>query len=885
MQAASRPAGLARPRRVAPVRSARAPVGISGRPLPLPRPWRSGGPGVALATPGDGVSGGGEGKAQEEAQQLKEQQQPPPQAQQVQQQQQPAADDLPSAAATIDAIQRLTGRAGGAAADGATTSGGDGAGAAGPPGRAASAASAAQRAAAAAWALLARAWEALAALLQLFPAWAASQRLRQLREAADAAPGDGDRQAALLSGLNAQRQPRAVLERVEAKRYASNSAVVVEYIKALVATERIHEYASTDAEAAAARAAATAAPGGGLLRELEGAALGGGGAAGAAAGAAADADASPGGSLRRPLHVVVQGGFGGGGGGAPYARRAGPLGLLLRAALTAAAVVGLSFAWLVGAQAARRAAAAGGLGAGAALSAAPGAAGGGGGAAGLAGGGTPALDPKEYKKEELPEKSIKSFQDVLGCDESKAELQEVVEFLKHPDKFTRLGAKLPKARCMGVLLTGAPGTGKTLLARAVAGEAGVPFFYRAGSEFEELYVGVGSRRMRALFAAAKKKAPCIVFIDEIDAIGGNRKHWENHTRKTLNQLLVEMDGFESNEGVIVMAATNLPETLDPALKRPGRFDRQVAVPLPDVRGRAEILRYYMQGKPFTPDVDADLLARQTSGFSGADLSNLINEAALLAAQRDAAAVTPAMIDYAYDKILMGVERKTAVRSQDALRRTAYHESGHALVALNTPGASSIHKATIVPRGHALGMVTQVGREDEFSINRQQMMARILVCMGGQVAEEIVFGKDQVSSGATDDLRQATEWARHMVAECGMSDAVGPMYIKEASGPQGGGGNLSEATKQAADREVRAMLVEAREKVVRLLTEKLPDLHLLSRALLEHETLTSADIKKVLSGEALGPPAAKLAAAAAKLAAAEAPAAAAEAAAGAALEDQ
>ncbi|GBF97365.1 ATP-dependent zinc metalloprotease [Raphidocelis subcapitata] len=861
---------------------------------------------------GSGASSGSSSSINGENEQRQQQEQ---QQEQQQQQQQPLAgspDDALSAAATIDAIQRLTGRVGGS--DGAA--GPSAAAVAEAPGPRSPLDAAADRARAAAAALLAvfaRAWAALTALLSYVPAWVAAQRLRQLREAADEAPGDADRQSALLAALNEQRQPRAVLERVEAKRYASNSAVVVEYIKALVATERIHEYGSTDAEAAAAAAAAApgAAAGGGvadaaaaaaalsgvalapgqdhrslrqLLRELEAAALGSGGpgpgagAGGSGVQALAD-ETSPGGSLRRPLHVVVQGSFGGGYGSAPLARgRPGPLALLLRLATTAAAIVGLSFAWLVGAQAARRAAASGGLGAGMPGVSGAAAVSSSGGAGGLAGGGTPALDPKEYKKEELSETSVKSFKDVLGCDESKAELQEVVEFLKNPDKFTRLGAKLPK----GVLLTGPPGTGKTLLARAVAGEAGVPFFYRAGSEFEELYVGVGSRRMRALFAAAKKKAPCIVFIDEIDAIGGNRKHWENHTRKTLNQLLVEMDGFEANEGVIVMAATNLPETLDPALKRPGRFDRQVAVPLPDVRGRAEVLRYYMQGKPFAADVDADLIARQTSGFSGADLSNLINEAALLAAQRDAAAVTASMIDYAYDKILMGVERKTAVRSQEALRRTAYHESGHALVALSTPGASPIHKATIVPRGHALGMVTQVGREDEFSINRQQMMARILVCMGGQVAEEIVFGKDQVSSGATDDLRQATEWARHMVAECGMSEAVGPVYIKDPSsaGPSAAS-MLSEATKQQVDAEVRSMLVEARARVTRLLNERLADLHTLSRALLEHETLTAADIKRVLAGERLAPPAKAAAGAAAR----GAPAPAVEAAAAAALDEQ
>ena len=330
----------------------------------------------------------------------------------------------------------------------------------------------------------------------------------------------------------------------------------------------------------------------------------------------------------------------------------------------------------------------------------------------------------------------------------------------------------------------------------------MPFFYRAGSEFEELYVGVGARRMRALFAAAKKRAPCIVFIDEIDAIGGNRKHFDNHTRKTLNQLLVEMDGFEGNEGVIVMAATNLAETLDPALKRPGRFDRQVAVPLPDIRGRQQLLEYYLGDKPVDVDVDADLLARQSAGFSGADLSNLVNEAALQAAKMGRDALTASMLDYAFDKICMGVERKSVRRSLESLRRTAYHEAGHAIVALHMPGAKPIHKATIVPRGHALGMVTQVGTSDEFSVNKEQMLADIHVCMGGKVAEELIFGKDKVTSGCTNDLKQATRLARHMVTECGQSDAIGPIYI-----PDGDKG-VSEDLRQRVDAEVRQLLVDA-----------------------------------------------------------------------------
>jgi len=647
-----------------------------------------------------------------------------------------------------------------------------------------------------------------------------------------------------------------------------------------------------------------------LLRELQVQAAGGRGAASATATATADAGSAaaaaaagdagalePGSSLRRPLHVVVQstgGGLfpppGGGRGGRPTyyyapstaaaAAASAPASLwqaLWRVLSTALLLLGLSGAWLLGNQAIRRASIASALqqqalqnpfaslgfpssssaaananaNAAAATAAANAANAANSGAGNANGAGSPATEPKEYRREELPAASAKTFRDVLGCDEAKAELEEVVEFLRSPERFTRLGARLPK----GVLLTGPPGTGKTLLAKAVAGEAGVPFFFRAGSEFEELYGGVGSRRMGALFAAEKKKAPCIVFIDEIDAIGGNRKHWENHARKTLNQLLVEMDGFEASDGVIVLAATNLPDTLDPALRRPGRFDRTVAVPLPDVRGREEVLAHYLAGKPVAPGVDARALARQTPGFSGADLNNLVNEAALLAAKLGHDKITAAGLDAAHDKVRMGVERKSSARSREALRRTAYHEAGHALVATRTPGATRVHKATIVPRGHALGMVTQVGREDEFSISRQQMQARVLVCMGGTVAEELAFGLEHVSSGATDDLRQATEWARHMVSQCGMSEALGPMYIPEGGGGPGGGGGgggVSEATRQAVDAEVRRVLGEARDAVRAMLRERLPELHAVAGALLDRETLTADDIDAVMRGEQLPP---------------------------------
>ena len=437
---------------------------------------------------------------------------------------------------------------------------------------------------------------------------------------------------------------------------------------------------------------------------------------------------------------------------------------------------------------------------------------------------------------------MKTFADVLGCDEAKAELQEVVEYLRHPECFTKLGGKLPK----GILLTGPPGTGKTLLARAVAGEAGVPFFYRAGSEFEEMFVGVGSRRVRALFAAAKKKAPCIVFIDEIDAIGGSRKAWEANSRKTLNQLLVEMDGFEANEGVVVLAATNLAETLDPALTRPGRFDRTVAVPVPDVGGRRAILQHYLRDKPVASDVDVGVLARGTTGFSGAELANLVNVAAIRAAVVGEERITAGLLDWARDRVLMGNERRSAVISEENRRLTAYHEGGHALVALRTPGAHPVHKATIMPRGSSLGMVTQLPDKDETSVSLRQMRARLDVCMGGRVAEELVFGADAVTSGARSDLQQATALARHMVSECGMSDAIGPMYLADSAS---GRFKPSADTERAVDEEVRRLLKEAYDRVRLLLKASLPELHSIANALLEQETLTGDQVKAIVAASA------------------------------------
>ena len=445
------------------------------------------------------------------------------------------------------------------------------------------------------------------------------------------------------------------------------------------------------------------------------------------------------------------------------------------------------------------------------------------------------FDPKEYNKDELSEQSIKTFADVKGCDEAKEELQEIVAYLKNPDTFTKLGGKLPK----GVLLSGPPGTGKTLLARAVAGEAGVPFFYRAGSEFEEMFVGVGSKRVRQLFSAAKKKMPCIVFIDEIDAVGTSRKAFETQSRKTLNQLLTEMDGFEQNEGIIVIAATNIPEQLDPALTRPGRFDRHVHVPNPDIGGRREILTHYLADKPTDEDVDVEALARGTSGFSGAELFNLVNTAAVQAAVSGETSIGAARLDWAKDRIIMGVERKSAVLTEESKRLTAYHEAGHAVVALRTPGAMPVHKATIVPRGSALGMVTQLPDKDETSITRKQLLARLDVCMGGRVAEELIFGRDEVTTGALSDLQQATRLATYMVGEVGLSSLVGPVHVDSMS--KGG----RRATEALVDKEVVQLLRDSHARVTRLLTRNSKDLHVLAAEMLAKETLTGGEIQELL----------------------------------------
>jgi cell division protease FtsH len=447
-----------------------------------------------------------------------------------------------------------------------------------------------------------------------------------------------------------------------------------------------------------------------------------------------------------------------------------------------------------------------------------------------------------------------TFDDVAGIDEAKEDLQEIVEFLKDPQKFQRLGGRIPR----GVLLVGPPGTGKTLTAKAVAGEANVPFFTISGSDFVEMFVGVGASRVRDMFEQAKKNAPCIIFIDEIDAVGRHRGAGlgggNDEREQTLNQLLVEMDGFEPNEGIIIIAATNRPDVLDPALLRPGRFDRQIVVSNPDVVGREKILRVHVRKVPLGPDVDLKVLARGTPGFSGADLMNLVNEAALLAARRNKRIVTQAEFEDAKDKVMMGAERKTLVMTEDERRLTAYHEAGHAIVAFNVPATDPVHKATIIPRGRALGMVMQLPERDKLSMSFEQMTSRLAILMGGRIAEEMIFGKDKVTSGAQSDIDQATRLAKMMVTRWGFSPELGTVAYGENQDEvflgmsMGRQQNVSEATARTIDSEVRRLVEGGLEDARRLLKEKADDLETLAQGLLTYETLSGDEIRDLLDGK-------------------------------------
>ncbi len=452
-----------------------------------------------------------------------------------------------------------------------------------------------------------------------------------------------------------------------------------------------------------------------------------------------------------------------------------------------------------------------------------------------------------------------TFADVAGCDEAKQELEEIIDFLKDPQKYTKLGGRLPK----GVLLVGPPGTGKTLLARAVAGEAARPFFSMSGSDFVEMFVGVGASRVRDLFEQGKAQAPCIIFVDEIDAVGRHRGAGlgggHDEREQTLNQLLVEMDGFESNEGVILIAATNRPDVLDPALLRPGRFDRQIVVDAPDLRGREGILRVHLRNKPVAEDVNITTVARGTPGMAGADLANLVNEAALLAVRRGHDKLYMIDLEDAKDKVMLGAERKSMVMREDERRNTAYHEGGHAVCAIKTKGCDPLHKVTIVPRGRALGLAFTLPEHDRVSVTREQLEAILVMTYGGRVAEELVFGYDHVTTGASSDIQKATILARRYVSQWGLSDAIGPILVGDNEQEVFLGRELqhrrevSEKTAQLVDAEVSRLISETYNRAKQTLTDNMDLLHAIAAALLERETLTREDIAILVRGETLAPP--------------------------------
>lgn len=663
----------------------------------------------------------------------------------------------------------------------------------------------------------------------------ASRRLARLEREADARATDAVAQAAYLRELNAV-APEAVLRRVDRGRHAVGEPVAKEYIKALVATGRfdrarlpdVLERATGQAAAAAAQSAAgvaAEAPAYGMARAAASSPFVGGAneassfASGRAGGFGMAAPPASSWSTNIMNDARRAGGAAGALAANPAVGAAAAAGEPVSVRLEEPSMatqawrtfrsLGTTFLLLAGVGAFMEDR---GVGRGVGVNT--------------------NVQPESTKDGA----SSKRFSDVKGCDEAKAELEEMVEYLRSPKTFTRLGGRLPK----GVLLTGPPGTGKTLLARAIAGEAGVPFFYASGSEFEEMFVGVGARRVRELFAAAKRSSPCIVFIDEIDAIGGKRNPKDQQYMKmTLNQLLVELDGFTPTDGIIVIGATNFPESLDKALVRPGRFDRNVVVQPPDVRGRGEILKLHTSHMPLGPDVKLDVLARGTPGFTGAELANLANIAALQAALDGAKVVAHRHFEFAKDKILMGAERRSAEISPENRRLTAYHEGGHALVATYTPGADPVHKATVVPRGRALGMVMQLPERDTTSLSRRQMLARLDVMMAGRAAEALIFGEEHVTSGASSDFESATRLAEAMVTRFGMSALLGKASYDKAE--------ESPATRAVINSEVKMLIDAAYARAEALLAEKEGELHALAGALLEHETLTGEEVRLAATG--------------------------------------
>ena len=476
------------------------------------------------------------------------------------------------------------------------------------------------------------------------------------------------------------------------------------------------------------------------------------------------------------------------------------------------------------------------------------------------GGGRGAMSFGKSRARMLTADQVKiTFNDVAGVEEAKQEVAELVDFLKDPGKFQRLGGKIPR----GVLMVGSPGTGKTLLAKAIAGEAGVPFFTISGSDFVEMFVGVGASRVRDMFEQAKKNAPCIIFIDEIDAVGRHRGAGlgggHDEREQTLNQLLVEMDGFEGSEGVIVIAATNRPDVLDPALLRPGRFDRQVVVPLPDVRGREQIVKVHMRAVPLAENVKPSIIARATPGFSGADLANLVNEAALFAARANKRLVDHEDFEKAKDKIMMGAERRSMVMSESEKKLTAYHEAGHAIVGLSVPDHDPVYKVTIIPRGRALGVTMFLPEEDRHSYSKQRLNSQICSLFGGRLAEEIIFGPDAVTTGASNDIERATDIARNMVTKWGLSDKLGPLSYSEDDGEVFLGKsvtqhkNMSDETAHSIDREIRDIIDRNYARAKQVLEDNLDKLHAMSDALMKYETIDSAQIAKIMKGEPPGPP--------------------------------